>query len=267
LQHFAAIGEEMKNYLGAVAVAAVIAGCGGGGSDAPTSTTSGAPAAAATPEQAIAAGLWTGTTNTNRAVTGLVLGDGTYYVLYSVAGVPANIAGVVQGTGSVTNNTFSSGNGRDFNLESAGILPATVSASVSTKQNFNGAIAYSNSTVTFTTTYDAQFEVTPTLAAVAGTYSGQVAFSQGIENATITVSSSGAITGAGASTCGVSGSVVPRTDGNAYNVTVSFGGAPCYFAGQSFSGIAYYDSDAKQLYAAAPNSARTDGVLFVGSKN
>lgn len=243
--------------------AALLAGCGGGGgSSSDTTGTATAPASL----QASAAGLWSGTTDTNRSVTGLVFPDGTYYVLYSVAGAPSTIAGVVQGTGSVNGSTFSSTNGRDFNLEGAAVVPVNVSASVTTKTSFTGNVAYSSGTIKFTSTYNADFEREATITAVAGTYSGRVASSQGVENAAVTVSTTGAVSGTGVGGCTVSGSVSSRTDGNAYNVTLTFGPAPCFFAGQTFTGIAYYDAGAKRLYAAAPNSARSDGVLFVGSK-
>lgn len=246
----------MRLMLSALAAAAFLAGCGGGGGGDATPVV----------ETRSATGLWTGTTSTNRSVTGVVLADGTYYVLYSGVGAPLVIGGVVQGTGSVNGSTFSSSNGRDFNLEGAGVLPANVSATVNTKQSLNGAVGYSNGgSTSFTSTYDANFEQAPTLAAIAGTYSGNVAFSLGVDSATVTVSSAGAISG-GSNGCAITGTVAPRADGNAYNMALTFGAAPCYFAGQTFNGIAYYNAGAKRLYAAAPNGARTDGVLFVGVK-
>ncbi len=249
----------MRLLLSALAASTFLVACGGGGGgDEPP------PATAAKS----ATGLWTGTTNTNRAVTGLVLGDGTYYVLYSVAGSPSVIGGVVQGTGSVSGSTFASTNGRDFNLEGAGVMPVNVTATVDTKQSFSGAVAYANGPTTFSSTYDRDFEGTPSLAAIAGTYTGNVALSVGVQNASVTVSSTGAISGGSTSSggCSITGAATPRSDANAYNVSLTFGAAPCYFAGQTFNGVAYYNAAAKRLYAAAPNGARTDGVLFVGVK-
>jgi len=245
----------MRNAIaGAVlACAQILTGCGGGGgNDAPAST--------GTPQ-----GLWQGSTNTNRAVTGIVLSDGTYYVLYSSAGNANVIAGVVQGTGSSDGGTFASNNAKDFNLEGLGVLPASVSASYTQKQSLAGSIVYNTGSVTFSSSYNAAYETTPTLAAVAGTYTGQVALSVGIQTATLTVSSGGAIAGIG-NGCSFTGTATPRTDGNAYNASITFGGAPCFFANQTFAGIGYFDAPNKRLYAAAPNAARTDGVLFVGTK-
>ena len=246
--------------LGTAALAGLfLASCGGGG---------GSGSSAPTPPPASAAeGLWVGTTNSNRAVTGLVLDDGSDYVLYSVQGNASIIAGVIQGNGTATGGSFSSSNGRDFNLEGLGVLAATVSASYNARQTLNGSVSYSvGAPTTFTSTFNTNYDVTPTLAAVAGTYSGQVAFSLGVENATVAVSGAGALSGAGASGCAVSGSVTPRSRGNAYNLTLTFGGSPCFFTNQTMSGIAYFDSATRRLYAVTPNASRTDGVLFVGVK-
>jgi hypothetical protein len=237
-------------------VIAALSGCGGGGGDSP-------PASATS----TAEGLYTGTTTTGRNVTGLVLDDGTYYVLYSQISNANVIAGVVQGTGTSNAGTFSSGNARDFNLEGLGVLSASVSANYVAKQSLNGAVAYSaGGTTSFTSNYDATYEAAPSLAALAGSFSGQVASSAGTESATVAVSSAGVISGSGASGCAVSGSVSPRARGNAFNVSLTFGGTPCLFANQTLSGVAYFNSAAKRLYAAAPNASRSDGVLFVGVK-
>jgi hypothetical protein len=250
-------GTTMRTIIGSILAASTLAACGGGGSD---SSSSDGPATSAQ-------GLWTGTTSTNRTVTGLVLSDGSYYVLYSPVGSPTLIAGVVQGSGTSSGGSFASSNAKDFNLEGFGVLPATIAATYTSKQSFGGTIAYSGSTsTTFTTHYDANYESAPSLAALAGTFSGQVASSAGTQTSTVTISANGAITTDGSSGCSTSGTVSPRTDGNAYNVSLTFGPSPCVFANQTLSGVAYFNSAIKRLYAAAPNSARTDGILFVGTK-
>lgn len=249
----------MRNISGLGALLASIllaSACGGGGFDVT------APSPSPT-----AQGLWIGTTNTGRTGTALVFSDGSYYVIYSPVGNSTTIAGVVQGSGTSSSGTFFSSNARDFNLEGLGVLAATVSASYSSKQSFNGSITYSTGgSVTFTTAYDAAYENAASLAVLAGTYTGQVVSSAGIENATLTVSTNGAISGASSLGCSATGTASPRTDGNAYNLSITFGAAPCIFANQTFAGIGYFNSATKRLYAAAPNAARTDGVLFVGTK-
>lgn len=239
--------------------ASLLAGCGGGGGGG------GAPQAQNNNAAGTAEGLWLGTTSNSRSVSGIVLSDGSFYVLYTVSGNPSTLAGVILGNGTSQNGSFSSSNAKDFNLEGAGITNVTVSASYTAKSSLNGSVAYSNTTNTFTSAYNADYETTPTLAAIAGTYSGQAASSAGAQSANLTVASNGTFSG-NTSGCSFTGTVMPRTDGNAYDTSVTFGPSPCLFANQTLTGLAYYRSDAKVLYAVAPNAGRTDGLVFVGSK-
>lgn len=243
----------MRISIIALSIAVGLAGCGGGGSDSPT---------------AIPDGLYAGTTNTGRTITGLVLDDGTYYVLYSVAGNPSLIAGVVQGTGTGRNGSFTSSNGVDINLQGSGVLPANVSAGYALKQFLNGSITYPtlSQTITFTGVYDNKYELAPSLAALAGTYTGTAANPSGSESATLTVSTLGAVSGSGVSGCTFSGTVTPRAKGNAYNATLTFGGSPCLFANTTVTGGAYFDALNKRLYAVGLKAARDNGVIFVGTK-
>ena len=243
-------------------LAAGLAGCGGGGS-----SSSAAPASTSA-QIASAEGLYTGTTSTNRTVTGIILSDGTYYVLYSPQGSSSFIAGVVQGTGTTTGGSFASTDAKDFNLEGQGILSASVSSSFTAKSSFNGTVSYPalNQSVTFTTTYDTDYDTTPSLNAIAGTYAGQSAVVGGSENATVVLSSSGALSGSGNSGCTFSGQATPRAHGNAYDLTVTFGGSPCANANTTTKGIGYYRASTKRLYAAGLNSGRTNGFIYVGAK-
>jgi hypothetical protein len=253
----------MRNALSLLAVTVGlsigVAGCGGGGGgggdSAPPLNTS------------TAEGLYSGSTSNGRSVTGLVLEDGTLYFLYSAVGNSSVIGGVAQGNGTSTGTTFTSNNTVDFNLEGLGVLPASVSANYVPKQSINGTVSYSGSgVVSFSGSYDSLYDATPSLTALAGIFTGQVASSAGQEAAIVTVQPDGTVTGTGSSGCGFTGAVTPRARGNVFYVAVSFGGAPCLFANQTLSGVAFFDPNTKQLYAAAPNATRTSGVLFVGTK-
>ena len=244
----------MKKALAALAATAIVSACGGGGGD----STPAAPSAAQ--------GLWTGTTTANRTVTGLVFSDGSYYVLYSRVGSPSVIGGVVQGNSSASAGAWTSGDAKDFNLEGAGVLPATLAGTYTAKTSIGGTVTYASAgTTTFSGTYDSSYETAPTLSAVSGQYSGSVSSSQGTQAATVSVAASGAVS-ANANGCIATGTATPRTDANAYNLVLTFGPAPCAAVNQTFTGVAYFDAAAQRLYAAAPNSARSDGVLFVGTK-
>ena len=216
-----------------------------------------------------AEGLYNGITSTGRSVAGLILDDGSYYVIYSATNNPSLIADAVVGTGASTNGSFSSADAIDLNLEGLGVVSATVSARYTEKTSLNGNIVYPSlsQTVAFTGTYNAAYETTPTLTAIAGTYSGRAGSLQGTEAATVVVSSAGALSGVGASGCVFTGSVAPHARGNAYATTITFGSAPCLLVNISLTGAAYFDSVTKRIYSIGVNSARTDGTIFVGVKS
>jgi len=232
-------------------------GGGGGGDDTPS------------PSISPAEGLYDGTTSTGRDIAGLVLDDGTIYMLYSWLNYPDYIGGVVQGDSSAKDGNITSDNLVDFNLEGLGILSASMAGNYVPKQSLSGRVTYKDPSfgfVDFSGIYNPDYEIEPSLADLAGTYYGSVSFSLGEEDAAAIISSNGDISGQGASGCIMSGYTKPRDSGNVYDVSITFGGAPCYFANQTFSGIIYYNATDNILYMAAPNDSRTDGMLFVGSR-
>lgn len=248
--------KRIQSYVLGLLLLVSLSACGGDG-DTPTSPP-------ATASATSAEGLWTGSTDTNRTVNALVLDDGVYWALYSEASNPSIIAGVVQGDSSSQNGAFTSANARDFNLQT-GILEATINGSYAMKQSLNGTIAYQTSgQSTFTMTYDSDYDLTPDMNAVAGTYTGFVTAS---ETVTVVVSTNGAIAGNSSNGCTFSGSFSPRTHGNVYDVTITFHGEPgCTLGTETVNGIAFYDAVTKQLRSAALNGNRTDGFVFIGTK-
>lgn len=236
-----------------------LAACGGSGGNG---------GAAPAPPAPSAEGLWTGSTSTSRSVTGIVLDDGTYWVLYSVPHVSALIAGVVQGKGTSLNGSFSSSDGIDFNLEGQGINNTTLSASYVAKQSFNGSVTYPNlnQAFTFTSSYNTGYEQTPSVSAIAGTYIGLASVAGSNELITIVVSAPGVIVGTGTGGCQFLGAAVPRAKGNLYDLSVVIGGA-CPNGASAVTGIGYFDSSAKRLYVAALNKSRSNGLIFVGIKS
>ena len=250
-----------KPVLCALAATAALFGCGGGGGSSGDIFVPPSPTAAAE-------GLYRALTVTNRIVTWLILDDGAYWLLYSTVGGSANsVAGVVQGTGTSSGGSFTSGNGRDFNFEGQGVQPATVTATYTPKQALSGTVGFGGSATGtgVSGSYDSQYDTVASLPPLVGTYVGAVAATGGSQAAVMNVGSSGSINGA-VGLCGFTGNATPRSRGNVYAVTISFGSAPCAAAGQSFSGVGYLDAPNRRLYAVALNGARTDGLLFLGTR-
>ncbi len=216
-----------------------------------------------------AEGLWIGSTSDSRSLTAFVLDDSSYWLLYSVPHASSLIAGVVQGSGTSFNGSFSSSDGIDFNFEGRGINTASVGVSYVAKQSFNGSVSYPslNQAYSFTSSYNTDYEQTPSISAVSGTYTGVASVTGSDELTTIVVSSPGVVAGTGlTSGCKFLGTARPRARGNLYDVSVAFGGGACPSGTSTVAGIGYYDSSAKRLYLAALDSSRSKGLIFVGIK-
>jgi hypothetical protein len=231
----------------------LLAACSSGGGDSAAPVVPAPVVPAGTAE-----GLWTGTlvdesTSDTRTVKGAVLDDGTYWFLYSAVGTPALMAGALQGDSSTQNGTFASLNGQDFNNELALILPRSVTAHYVMEDNLTGTVTYpGGKALTFTSTFDTEYNVVPVFANVAGTYEGSVFdFPH-----TITISNLGVVTvttavGPQSSPSGIelgcdfTGTLSTRSQGNVYNI--SFTPSPaCIIStllGRTFTGVAFFDAD------------------------
>lgn len=241
---------KTKRWI-AVAAAIVTASCGGGGG--------GNGGAAGTAE-----GLWRGIMGTNRAIAGIVEPDGTYWVIYSTVGDHSILSGMVQGTGVSDNGVFTSSNALDINLEGLGPNLGTVDADYVQKASFDGTVAGpGGGSVIFNSLYDADYESTPTLASLAGVYTGTEFFTP--EAAVITISAGGTFSGVGADGCQADGTVTANPSGNFYDVSATLGAA-CSNPGMVLTGIAYLDSIGTTLTTSALNGARNVGFLFAGTK-
>jgi len=241
----------------------VLTACGGGGGSSGTGVV----------PVADAQGLWNGsasTASTSRSVTGIVLDDGSYWLLYSTPNVSGLIVGFVQGTGTSLNGSFSSSDAIDFNVSAQGVNSATLSASYTPKQSFNGSVSYSNSNTPsiFTSSYNPDYDQTPNLTAVAGNYVlGIVSVANSNELVTFIISAQGVVAGTGTTSgCQYGGLIKPRTRGNVNDVSLLISGTACASGTNAVAGMGYFDASSKRLYLAALNRSRTLGMSFTGIK-
>lgn len=236
-------------------IAALVAGCGGGGDGADPATSY--------------ASVYVGTTGTNRDLTGIVLPDGNYYLVYSAVGDPVTVGGAVQGTSTTVNGTFTSADALDFSAEGAGIKPSTVAGTITVipTGSFAGTITPTagGTPVTFQSHTTGGIPPAASLANLAGAYTGNAGFALGVRPAVFTVTADGSVSST-INGCAITGKATPRTDGNAYDLTIAFGGAPCALPGLAFAGIAFQRPDNGRLYAVARNAATKQSVIFEGAR-
>ncbi len=233
------------------------AACGGGYSESDVSSL---PQSTATSAE----GRWSGTTPTGRAVAGLVLEDGSYWLFYTARGNPNVLAGLVQGTGTSHSGSFGSSNTRDFNVEGAGIRAATMNGSYVPNKSFLGTIAYFNGQAeSFTSTSDADSESAPSLTQVTGTYTG---LRTDIHQVIVIVNAAGTLSGHSTDGCSITGTLSPRVKGNVLYTSMTLEGGACRQGTETLTGVALYDIATQRLYIAALNHTRTTSFLFLGTK-
>ena len=241
----------IRAAVAGLALAALLAGCGGGDDVDPSSRLA----------------VYVGTTGTSRDFTGVLLPDGKYYLVYSAVGDAATVGGAVQGTSTSTDGVFASADALDFSAEGAGIRPSTIAGTVAPGSRLAGTITATagGTPVTFDAHTTGGVQYAPSLSTLAGAYTGTAGFALGVRPATFTVTADGAVSST-INGCAITGTATPRGDGNAYDLTIVFGAAPCALPGLAFSGIAFQRPDNGRLYAVARNEIYKQSVIFDGAK-
>ena len=234
-----------------LATAVALAGCGGGGGGA-------APAVVA---NVSAEGIWNGTGSNGVLVSFVVLENGETWGLY---GTSASINGALFGS-TTTNGSSVSITGSSFDFISRVGSPGTLTGTVVSKSTLN---LVSPAGSTLNAAYSTSYDQTPSLAALAGTYSGQaVSGGTAPQATTVTISSLGAVSAVVVG-CTTSGSVIPRPTGkNIFNVSVTSVGPACALGtGTVSTGIAYFNPVTRQFIAMALNPSKSDGFVYTGTR-
>lgn len=220
------------------------------------------------PVAAQAAGIWEGTTSSNRKIAGVLLDNGTFWMLYSKAGDHNSVVGLLGGNGNTSNNKYTSNQAYDLNFEGSGLQSISMSATAVPQQSLNGNFSKigAEQNLTFSTTYNPVFTQPPALSEVAGNYIGLGIQKDFSETTTLRFASDGAISSTALSSCKLSGSISPRSNVSAYNFSITFGAAPCHSPNSTVTGIGYYDTATRGFYAVSINGSHQDGYIFAGGK-
>lgn len=210
------------------------------------------------------AGLWTGTMGSDREVNAIVLGDGSYYMLYSQAGKPDAVAGLVAGTADFHGAKLTSTDGLDYNWEVPMLpsKPVSLSARLSPRMSVAGSVDAQRQ---FSLTYDKDLDGDARLSDLVGAFDGNAMFALGTRPGTFTVTAKGEVS-TSINGCPITGTVAPRGDANAFDLTLTFGGFPCVFPGAVFEGVAVYREEQRRLDAAVINKPFGQAIAFIGTK-
>ncbi|HVE06676.1 MAG TPA: hypothetical protein VNE00_05420 [Paraburkholderia sp.] len=250
----------MKTALACLALSVTLAGCGTGNLP---------PASQATPVLTASAGIYKGSLSTHQNLLLAMFYDGTAYLFYLPAGAQRTIDDVVV----VRNGTqtdagkFSGVQGTRYRFASPGdATPVQVAIDFTHSPAVSGSVAAGGDAerTTFTASPAQMLGQASTRAATIGLYSGNARSLQGTAAAQLTVTASGLLAGTIAGGCEFRGTLTPRSDLNAYDVSVTFGAAPCIDANATLSGSAVLDE--AQLLVALPRRDRDDVFVFAGTR-
>ena len=241
---------------------AVLTGCGGGGDGTPAQT---GPTA-----EGVYGGTISGGTAKN-AFRAVVLENGDLWTLYgtSTAGTLA-VAGLVQGSGSSTNGSYTTSNAKDFGFSPA--LSASITATYTSVPTISGSLTVGNTNATFSggaipgSTYT--YNTPAVLSDVVGSWT--LTSTDGTTGISLVIASDGTFTASppAPTACVITGTVLPRPSGkNVFNTTSTFG-AGC--GGQTSTtgiGVVYpLSGGGSQVVFADINASRTAGDVSFGSR-
>lgn len=226
-----------------------------------------------------AEGIWQGSTSTSRTLLGLIVDNGDYWLMYSAAGNPNLLAGIILGNSFSANNILTTNSGRDISFETARYMPVSWRGSYIPQGRLQGTFTYPDlpaSNVSFTAIYNTTYSNEANLAAVVGTYTGSsVHLERGVQSAALTVQANGQISGRRGDGCTFSGGLTPRSRGNAYSLVLYFNGSNCPDRNAYSRGTAFFSADNRQLYSAGllysttlANTVRDgeDAFVFLGRR-
>jgi hypothetical protein len=221
-----------------------------------------------------AKGVWTGTTSINESAIVIVLEDGSYEIVYSRVGNPAD-AGVVRGTSSADAASFSSTDAMNYPVaQTTEAVGAATAASVSgtfvAASTLELTLTTRSGTRTLAASYVAASDQAPSLGGPAGAYSGYNGHIGGRQNAVFTVDGAGNVAGSNAAGCTYVGAIAPRPALHVFDLSVVPTNSQCIFGSTHLSGLLYYDEIARQVHAFAlfaDGAGAADQYFIIGAKN
>jgi hypothetical protein len=201
----------------------------------------------------------------------LLLEDGEYWSIYGSETVERFVvAGFVQGVGVASGGSFTSTNARDFGRipPIGGTVQATYDLAART---VSGTVNYPAGPVLFAgeaipvSAYD--YDAAASISTIAGNWTLSTLAN---ETVAMTISPSGSVSAITTLNCSFTGSIAPRLSGkNVFDVTLTFGPAPCLIPGQTARGVglAYLlVSGQLEFIIAGVNNERTLGALAFGTR-
>jgi hypothetical protein len=268
--------ERVVSSAACALAALALSACGGGGDEessapgtGPTTQTPPPPASGATATtEGAYQGLLSG--GLSSALQLLILENGEYWAIYGneVAGT-LEVSGFIQGSGLSGNGSVTSPDARDFG--DAPPAQGTVHLTVGTDASIRGSATFGGQSFAFSgtalprATYD--YGSPARISAIAGAW--RLLSLQGTV-VSLVIADGGSFSSS-TEGCSFTGAFSPRASGkNVYDVSVTFGPAPCELSDRTVRGIGTSSrlegSDHQQLTVGLVDASRTVGMMFFGAR-
>jgi hypothetical protein len=225
----------------------------------------------ATPVIQSSAGIYTGPLSTQQRLTLLTKLDGSAYLFYRTpsASRPAiDDVVIVRNAEQAKDGKYQSKQATRYRLvQPRKATPVQVDIDFARSPAVSGFVAVPGDkadNVAFNASPALILGEPPSLASIQGLYSGTGSSLQGATATQVTVTSSGLLAGKTSNGCEFRGTLTPSSGITAYDVSVTYSGAPCIDANATVSGAAVLDES--QLLVALPRANRSDVFVFAGAR-
>ena len=239
---------KFKSFAAAMIIMiplSLLVGCGGGG---------GGPSGPAP----VMKGFWGGTSGTTNT-SAIVLANGDSWLVFQESGIITRFARLQV----LTSGTGYSGTGNQYLMQTGAKETATATGTFAEKTTISGAMSAAGVPTNLNLTYNTLYEVPAKQADAVGVWTGS--FGGNSSNCTLTVVTTGVLTGSSTTACSYSGTVQPRTvDPAVFDVNFT---ETCVGGGVTvLSGIATVNAAKTAMSIAATAADKASGALFIGQK-
>ena len=217
-------------------------------------------------------GVWTGTTSLDESVHAVVLEDGTFYLVYTQPGTTTDVA-LVRGTLTSADGAISSTDAINFPIalreEVAGVARKnSVSGTFIPQRQLQLDISSATATRSVSADYVPGSEQAPSVAALAGQYTGATGHIAGRRAASWTIDAGGKLSGSNTVGCVFNGTITPHASVHAFDWTITekAPGSCIFDDAVTISGMLYYDEGTRQIRAFAPYDERIEDFFMIGTK-
>lgn len=222
-----------------------------------------------------AEGTWLGSLATpanDRLIQAAVLGDGTFWMVYSGAG-GSGVGGIVQGSGSAAKGVFTVTDATLLSVEDNLKTTASIAANYVARSSLGGSLSQGvpvtpslPATVGFASLYQLSYDQNLTLDDLIGSYSGTITTKLGSETATVDIDNDGVIAGSNESGCSLNGQALAQPRGNVFTLDLRFGSEDACSANKDVEVIGIVSLEVDKVTALAMDADKNNSFIFTGTR-